>query len=96
MSPLIMRFFTLVGIALAAASMQIKARAEPLDGPGPAQARPVIAGQPGAFSAADGEAACTAATPELRRPVGAAGRFLALGQRTADAGPEAAQPTETP
>lgn len=29
MSPLMMRFFTLVGIALAAASMQLKARAEP-------------------------------------------------------------------
>jgi hypothetical protein len=28
MSPLLMRFFTLVGIALAAASMQLKARAE--------------------------------------------------------------------
>ena len=28
MSPLMMRFFTLVGIALAAASMQMKARAE--------------------------------------------------------------------
>ena len=27
MSPLMMRFFTLVGIALAAASMQLKARA---------------------------------------------------------------------
>ena len=32
MSPLMMRFFTLVGIALAAASMQLKARAEvPVD-----------------------------------------------------------------
>ncbi|HEX7891355.1 MAG TPA: hypothetical protein VF522_18520 [Ramlibacter sp.] len=30
MSPLMMRFFTLVGIALAAASMQMKARAETL------------------------------------------------------------------
>jgi uncharacterized membrane protein YccF (DUF307 family) len=28
MSPLMMRFFTLVGIALATASMQLKARAE--------------------------------------------------------------------
>jgi hypothetical protein len=31
MSPLMMRFFTLVGIALAAASMQTKARAECAD-----------------------------------------------------------------
>jgi hypothetical protein len=30
MSPLMMRFFTLVGIALAAASMQLKARADTL------------------------------------------------------------------
>lgn len=33
MSPLMMRFFTLVGIALAAASMQLKARAAE-SGPG--------------------------------------------------------------
>lgn len=33
MSPLMMRFFTLVGIALAAASMQLKARAAALDEP---------------------------------------------------------------
>jgi hypothetical protein len=33
MSPLMMRFFTLVGIALAAASMQLKARAATLGEP---------------------------------------------------------------
>jgi hypothetical protein len=33
MSPLMMRFFTLVGIALAAASMQLKARADVLTQP---------------------------------------------------------------
>jgi hypothetical protein len=33
MSPLMMRFFTLVGIALAAASMQLKARADTLSQP---------------------------------------------------------------
>jgi hypothetical protein len=33
MSPLMMRFFTLVGIALAAASMQLKARAGTLEEP---------------------------------------------------------------
>ena len=37
MSPLMMRFFTLVGIALAAASMQLKARADTLAA---TQARP--------------------------------------------------------
>lgn len=40
MSPLMMRFFTLVGIALAAASMQLKARAETLPAAG---AQPVAA-----------------------------------------------------
>ena len=35
MSPLMMRFFTLVGIALAAASMQLKARAETVAQPHP-------------------------------------------------------------
>jgi hypothetical protein len=33
MSPLMMRFFTLVGIALAAASMQLKAKADTLPDP---------------------------------------------------------------
>lgn len=44
MSPLMMRIFTLVGIALAAASMQLKARAAT---PAAAQAQPVHAA-PGA------------------------------------------------
>lgn len=39
MSPLMMRFFTLVGIALAAASMQMKARAAIVPG---AEARPQL------------------------------------------------------
>ena len=38
MSPLMMRFFTLVGIALAAASMQLKARADTLPQPAQVQA----------------------------------------------------------
>jgi hypothetical protein len=37
MSPLMMRFFTLVGIALAAASMQSKARADTPDAAGAMQ-----------------------------------------------------------
>lgn len=41
MSPLMMRFFTLVGIALAAASMQLKARADTVDGPGAAPVQQV-------------------------------------------------------
>ena len=40
MSPLMMRFFTLVGIALAAASMQLKARADTLAQP---QAQQIVA-----------------------------------------------------
>jgi hypothetical protein len=45
MSPLMMRFFTLVGIALAAASMQLKARAEGPDGPAVRQAPCVVQAQ---------------------------------------------------
>jgi hypothetical protein len=41
MSPLMMRFFTLVGIALAAASMQLKARADTVVSPDVQQARSV-------------------------------------------------------
>jgi hypothetical protein len=45
MSPLMMRIFTLVGIALAAASLQLKARAEVLPAAGPAvHAAPQAAG----------------------------------------------------
>ncbi|HVE53353.1 MAG TPA: hypothetical protein VNB23_08205 [Ramlibacter sp.] len=43
MSPLMMRFFTLVGIALAAASMQLKARAEVPAGSSLQQAQPIAA-----------------------------------------------------
>lgn len=45
MSPLMMRFFTLVGIALAAASMQMKARAASLDGANPLAAPVAILAQ---------------------------------------------------
>ena len=43
MSPLMMRFFTLVGIALAAASMQMKARAASLDGANPLTPAAILA-----------------------------------------------------
>ena len=39
MSPLMMRFFTLVGIALAAASMQARVRADTVPSPDVTQAR---------------------------------------------------------
>jgi hypothetical protein len=41
MSPLMMRFFTLVGIALAAASMQLRARADSVTSPDVQQVRSV-------------------------------------------------------
>ena len=44
MSPLMMRLFTLVGIALAAASMQLKARADAPAGPGAQQVHVVALG----------------------------------------------------
>ena len=40
MSPLMMRIFTLVGMALAAASLQLKARADVLPRPAPACVQP--------------------------------------------------------
>ena len=42
MSPLMMRFFTLVGIALMFASMQLKARAETPGGPQAQQVQTVV------------------------------------------------------
>lgn len=46
MSPLMMRFFTLVGIALAAASMQLKARAETVTSVAAPQIQACAAAQP--------------------------------------------------
>lgn len=77
MSPLMMRFFTLVGIALAAASMQMKARAETLTGPEVQQVRAVIAAQLKAFAEDDAQAAFDTATPEMRKVIGNPDRFLA-------------------
>jgi hypothetical protein len=78
MSPLFMRIFTLVGMALAAASMQLKARADTLTGPDVQQVQQVVMAQLKAFSTEDADAAFAAATPEVRKSVGDPGRFLAL------------------
>ncbi|MDB5858466.1 MAG: hypothetical protein JWQ76_2155 [Ramlibacter sp.] len=78
MSPLMMRFFTLVGIALAAASMQLKARAETLSGLEAQQVQAVVLAQLKAFSEDDAEAAFATATPDVRKAVGDSSRFLAL------------------
>jgi hypothetical protein len=78
MSPLMMRFFTLVGIALAAASMQLKARADTLSGPEARQVQAVILAQLKAFAENDADAAFAVATPEVRKTVGDPRRFLAL------------------
>lgn len=47
MTPLMMRIFTLVGIALAAASMQLKARADILPAPAAVQAAAPAGGTSG-------------------------------------------------
>jgi len=78
MSPLFMRIFTLVGMALAAASMQLKARADTLAGADVQQVQAVVMAQLKAFSSEDAEAAFAVATPEVRKSVGDPGRFLAL------------------
>ena len=78
MSPMLLRFFTLVGIALAAATMQMKARAAPLAEMEVEQVRAVIAAQLQAFNDDDAEAAFATATPSVREAVGNSDRFLAL------------------
>ena len=78
MSPLYMRFFTLVGIALFMASMQVKARAETLSAPEAQQVQAVILAQLKAFADDDAEAAFETATPEVRKSIGQAGLFLAM------------------
>lgn len=78
MSPMLLRFFTLVGIALVAASMQLKARAAPLGDVEAQQVRAVIAAQLKAFNEDDAEAAFATATPSVREAVGNSDRFLAL------------------
>lgn len=78
MSPFFMRIFTLVGIALAVASMQVKARAETLAEPEVERVQQVILAQFKAFEADDADAAFLTATPEIREKIGDSSRFLAL------------------
>jgi hypothetical protein len=78
MSPLFMRIFTLVGMALAAASMQMKARADTLTGPDVQLVQAVVSAQLKAFSNEDAEAAFAAAKPEVRKSIGDPSRFLDL------------------
>ena len=78
MSPLFMRIFTLVGMALAAASMQLKARADTLAEPEVQQVQAVVMAQLKAFSSEDADGAFAVATPAVRQSVGNSGRFLAL------------------
>jgi hypothetical protein len=78
MSPLFMRIFTLVGMALAAASMQLKARADTLSAPETQQVQAVVMAQLKAFTDEDADAAFAAATPQVRKSVGDPARFLAL------------------
>jgi hypothetical protein len=78
MSPLMMRFFTLVGIALAAASMQLKARADTLGDTQAQQVQSVVMAQLKAFASDDADAAFAANTPEVRKTVGDPARFLAI------------------
>ena len=80
MSPMILRFFTLVGIALAVASMQLKARAEPLADVEAQRVRAVVTAQLKAFSEDDAEAAFATATPSVRDALKKPERFIALVQ----------------
>jgi hypothetical protein len=78
MSPLLIRIFTLVGMALAAVSLQMKARAESLTASDVQQVQAVVMAQFKAFSEEDADAAFATATPEVRKSVGDPRRFMAL------------------
>jgi hypothetical protein len=78
MSPMMMRFFTLIGIALAAASMQMRARADVLPDTDVRQVRAVVEAQLKAFAEDDADKAFEMSTPAVQKLVGNSNRFLAL------------------
>ncbi len=77
MNSLIVRFFMVLIIALAAASA-FKANAAPLSEEETQKVQHVIVAQFEAFAEDDADGAFETATPEVREAVGSSGRFLAL------------------
>lgn len=82
MSPMMFRVFSLLAIALAAASAQVKARAETLSAADTLQIQAVVAAQLAALAQDDAERAFATATPQVRDQVGSAARFLSLVRST--------------
>ena len=78
MSPMFMRYFSVVVLALAALSLQAKARAGTLPENDAQQIQALIAAQLSAFAEDDADRAFETATPEVRKAIGSSARFLAL------------------
>ena len=78
MNPLFNRFSVVIVIALAAASLQVKARAAELTAAEVHQVQAVIAAQLKAFADDDADSAFATATPQVRQAIGDSSRFLAL------------------
>lgn len=82
MTPTMFRFFSLVAIALAAFSAQVKARGAELSDADVRQVQAVVAAQLSALAQDDAQKAFATATPKVRAEVGDAERFLALVRQT--------------
>ena len=78
MSPLMFRIVSLVAIALAAFSVQVKARGEALSDADVRQVQAVVAQQLSAFALDDAAGAFATATPKVREEIGNPDRFLAM------------------
>jgi hypothetical protein len=78
MNPIFMRYFSVVVLALAAVTLQLKARAGGLPQDQAQQIQEVIAQQLRAFAEDDADRAFETATPEVRKAIGSSARFLAM------------------
>ncbi|MES2940691.1 MAG: DUF4864 domain-containing protein [Pseudomonadota bacterium] len=78
MNPIFLRYFSVVVLALAAVSLQLKARAGTLAENDAQQIQALIAAQLSAFAEDDADRAFETATPEVRKAIGSSARFLAM------------------
>lgn len=74
----IARFFMLMAMALAAASVHLAAAAAPLSPQQEQKVREVIVAQMAAFAIDDADRAFETATPAVREAIGSSGRFMAM------------------
>lgn len=78
MNPIFLRYFSVVVLALAAVTLQLKARAGTLAENDAQQIQVLIASQLSAFAEDDADRAFATATPEVRQAIGSSARFLAM------------------